>query len=178
MPIYTKTGDTGTTAIFGGRRLSKDAPQVHAYGDIDELDSFIGLAISHLSDKKDIALLTDIQHDLYHIMSILSGGKPKKEALTVINGRIRVFEKKIDTLTKSLPKLHNFILVQGVPVASQLHVCRAVCRRAERAVVGFLKEDVELNNTYRDLMIQYLNRLSDLLFVLARKHNKGKEILA
>ncbi len=176
MPIYTRTGDKGTTAVFGGRRVSKDDVQVHAYGALDELDACIALAGALVTDNNDASLLLDIQKDLYHIMNILAGGKLTKAQHTTIKDRITTFEKTIDTITKDLPELHSFILLQGDQCVGQLHVARAVTRRAERHLVTFLSENIDMVNTQRDLMLQYLNRLSDLLFTLARKYNKGKEI--
>lgn len=176
MPIYTRTGDKGSTSLFGGVRVSKDAPRVHAYGDLDELDSFIALAGAHVTDEVDQKLFLEIQRDLYYIMTMLSGGPVDAIHTENIKKRIDTFEQAIDTMAADLPALHHFILPQGDITVGMLHVCRAVCRRAERHIVTFLSQDIETENTKGNLMIQYLNRLSDLLFMLARKYNKGKEI--
>lgn len=167
MPIYTRTGDKGTTAVFGGVRVAKDAAQVEAYGNIDELDSFIALAGAAVSDAADKELLLEIQRDLYYIMAMLSGSPVDKTHVENVKNRIAIFERAIDDISAELPKLHSFVLLQGDNTVGILHVCRAVCRRAERRGVSFTKND---------LVLQYLNRLSDLLFTLARKYNKGKEV--
>lgn len=164
MPIYTKTGDKGETSLFGGKRINKSHPQVEAYGTVDELTSFIGLVSSKLKNKYDRLFLIEIQRDLWKIMAALSGAK---EDLSNLSKRVLIFEKRIDGLEKKLPKLRRFILPGGTELSSWFQVLRVVCRRAERNVVRLNKESV---------IIQYLNRLSDLFFVMARSYGKGKEI--
>lgn len=163
MKIYTKTGDDGTTSVFGGRRLSKSDPQVEAYGTIDELSSFIGLLIEKVSpaDKK---FITDIQNKLYSIMSLLSGTPLKN---TSLQEGVKTIEKRIDEIETKLPKLTQFILPQGGEISSLAHVARTISRRAEREAVK-IKAPSEV--------LQYLNRLSDFFFVLARFYSK-KEVL-
>ncbi len=161
MAIYTKTGDKGETGLFGGKRLSKSDPQVDAYGTIDELSSFIGMVISRLQSPDDRELLTCIQKDLYVIMSELSNAPVKTLSL---KKSITVFEKHIDKLERSLPKLNRFILPQGGELASWFHVLRTICRRAERKVVG--------RQSHKDV-VQYLNRLSDLFFMMARHYGQA-----
>lgn len=177
MPIYTRAGDKGITALFGGKHVSKDAPQVHAYGNIDELQSFLAFAAAHKLSPEDKKLFAQIQSDLYDIMVVLSGGELTGARVATLQKNIQAFEAYIDETTSTLPELHNFILPQGGATTSILHVCRVVCRRAERHVVGFFSHNIELENTKRDLVIQYLNRLSDVLFTCARKYNKGNEIV-
>lgn len=168
MPIYTRTGDKGTTSLYNGKRILKSDKQIDAYGTVDELTSLIGLVVVKIKNKNDKQFLTAIQRDLYKIMSVFSGSKMSLDNL--IN-KVSQFEDKIDELDKKLPKLNKFIIPGGTEVSSWLHVIRAVCRRAERLIVK-LEED-----SYTVVIIRYLNRLSDLFFVLARFYNRKKEIL-
>ena len=166
MLIYTKTGDDGTTAIYGGKRLLKSDLQVEAYGSIDELTSFIGLVVNKLINKKDKLFLISLQKDLYQIMAVLSGAKTDIQFL--FEKKVLSFENEIDKLEKKLPKLDKFILPGGTEISSWLHILRVICRRAERNVVRF-------NNDM--IIVKYLNRLSDLLFVMARNYGKNKEMV-
>lgn len=171
MPIYTKTGDKGTTALFGGKRISKADLQVEAYGSVDELTSYIGLVVSKLRTK-NYELLT-IQKDLYKIMGYLAGSKLE---LKYLEGRVKEFENRIDEIDKKLPKLAKFILPGGSELSSLFHILRVICRRSERSVIRFSEK---LTTDNRLLMtIKYLNRLSDFFFTLARFNNKGKEQFA
>ncbi len=172
MAIYTKTGDKGQTGLFGGKRVSKADPQVEAYGAIDEVTCFIGSAYESLDDDAIKALLTDIQLNLYKIMAYLSGAKLSVEDL---EKHIKVFEQEIDYLDKKLPKLTRFILPQGGEACSRLHIARAMIRSAERRVVSYLSGKNE--QTEADLAtVQYLNRLSDLFFMLARRFSNEEKI--
>lgn len=166
MPIYTKTGDRGTTALYGGKRVSKSDKQVEAYGTIDELSSFIGLTTAKLEDSGEKEFLVEIQRDLYGIMARLSGAKTD---LSKLEERIEFFEKTIDALDKDLPRLNKFIVPGGNEVSAMFHVLRVLTRRAERNVVGF---STDLNEA-----IKYLNRLSDLFFMKARFYGKDREII-
>lgn len=166
MPIYTKTGDDGTTALYGGKRLLKSDLQVEAYGSIDELTSFIGLVVNKLINRKDKFFLISLQKDLYQIMAVLSGASIDPKFL--FGEKVLTFENKIDELEKKLPKLNKFILPGGTEISSWFHILRVICRRAERNVVRFD------NNI---IIVKYLNRLSDLLFVMARTYGKDKEII-
>jgi cob(I)alamin adenosyltransferase len=167
MSIYTRTGDDGTTATYGGGgiRKSKSNPLFYAIGSVDELTSFIGLVIGKLNNKKDKLFLTGVQRNLYLIMASLSGDK---KDLDNLNGEVKIIEKKIDEMELNLPKLNKFILPQGTELSSWFHVLRSVCRRAERNVVKFK------NNL---VIVKYFNRLSDLFFVIARTYGKNKEII-
>jgi len=167
MSIYTKTGDGGKTSVFGGRRISKAEPQIFACGSLDELSSFIGLVISETEKEKK--LLSDVQLDLYKIMAHLSGAKIK---ISFLSQRIKIFEQFMDKTANELPKLNRFILPQGSKTANWFHVLRTICRRAERVVIGYR----DLGNVVNASVLVYLNRLSDLLFILARKYNQTKEI--
>lgn len=176
MSIYTKTGDRGKTSLFGGKRLSKACLQIEAYGSLDELTSIIGLLAAKESRKKVQSFLQHIQKDLYQIMSLLSGADLN---LTLISQRTIALEQEIDILEKRLPKLTRFILPGGTERSSLTHLARAICRRAERQVVTFFQEEktsgILLEN--KPITLQYLNRLSDFLFMFARRYARGKEIL-
>ncbi len=160
MPIYTRTGDTGKTSLFGGKRTSKSDPRVDLYGSVDELNSWVGLIRSKIKDQR----LKTIQSDLFTIGSTLAGWKGD---LTRLGPRIEEMEKWIDEMDKKLPELTNFILPAGSELGAQIHITRNVCRRVERLVVG---QKVD------PFIIKYLNRLSDLFFMLARFINKQKNV--
>ena len=174
MVIYTRTGDKGKTSLYGGKRVSKADLQVEAYGSIDELTSFLGLVNSFNSLTRNSKLLiTDIQRDLYQIMSSLSGSNV---TVKYLDQRVKEFEKQIDQMDKKLPKLTRFILPGGNEFSAWFHILRTICRRAERNVVRYSET---LTTNYQLLTtIKYLNRLSDLFFTLARFYNKGKDHLA
>lgn len=168
MRIYTRTGDEGQTGIIGGR-VDKDDVRVEAYGTIDELNSFIGLAESGLTEglcadmKAD---LLEIQHELFDCGSDLSRVAAGPEGYKLTADSVARLEQWIDRYDADTPELTRFILPGGSPSAAQLHICRTVCRRAERRVVTLAKE-CEINGEVR----KYLNRLSDLLFTMARTAN-------
>ncbi len=167
MPIYTRTGDKGQTSLFDGTRVLKSHVRVKAYGTIDELNSAIGVAISHCKKKAMIEIreeLKKIQNDLLDIGSALAF----PEALPVIglDTRIHTFEKLIDTLTESMPPLNNFIHPGGSTAGSFLHVARTITRRAERNIVLLMQTEA-----IDEQIVKYVNRLSDLLFTMARKIN-------
>jgi len=171
MKIYTRTGDAGATGLFGGGRVAKDDARVAAYGDVDELNSAIGVA--RATDPTDFAddLLASIQRDLFAIGGHLATPDPEKvrKALAraeLSEARVTVFERAIDDADSELPELRAFVLPAGTPKAAALHLARTVCRRAERSVVHLAAgADVP------PLFLVYLNRLSDLLFTLARLAN-------
>ncbi len=165
MPIYTKTGDRGQTSLYGGRRISKGETQVEAYGKIDELTSNMGLLIVKLYEQKEKLILTDIQKDLYEIMAVLSGAK---RDLRYLKKKVAIFEQYIDKIESTLPKLRHFILPGGTELSALFHIVRTLCRSAEREVVRYKPDSF--------LAIQYLNRLSDLFFDMARMYNKDNEI--
>ncbi len=176
--IYTRTGDTGKTGLFGGTRVNKDDLRVEAYGEVDELNSFLGLVRDHLpADTEDVAkLLLTIQHRLFTIGALLATA-PGKETpvIDLTDMDITQLETAIDTMEGVLAPLKNFILPGGHPVVSHTHVARCVCRRAERRVVH-----LHHHAPIPELVLRYLNRLSDYLFVLARYlgHQTGaKEII-
>ena len=170
--IYTKTGDTGKTALFGGRRVSKSDLRIDAYGTIDELNSFIGLVRDSVNSNQTKSLLKDIQDRLFTLGANLAMDPAKNlDPPDIHIPDIELLEKGIDQMEETLPPLKNFILPGGHVIVSYCHIARTVCRRAERLVVALhLVEEVE------PLVIQYLNRLSDFLFVLARKLGQELEI--
>jgi len=169
--LYTKTGDKGDTGLSTGLRVRKDCPQIHAIGDVDELNSVIGIVASYEMPKDMHKTLIYIQHQLFNV-----GAELNNADLKFMNKHIvKELEEKIDSYNQMLPALKNFILPGGGHASATCHLARTVCRRAERSVV-MLTEELDLNP---DLQI-YLNRLSDFLFVACRvlaKHSGAKETL-
>jgi cob(I)alamin adenosyltransferase len=175
MKIYTKTGDRGDTRLFDGTTVRKHNDRVEAYGDIDELNSFIGAAASFLKDGALVTMLAEVQKDLFSVGAQLADPGVKNQGRSkfqIPRERIEALEKAIDAFEVELPPLRQFILAGGGNGGALLHVARTVCRRAERRVVS-LSEKVEVNPN----VIEYLNRLSDFLFVIARivNHREGKQ---
>ncbi len=171
MKLYTKTGDGGDTGLFGGGRVPKDHPRVQAYGAVDELNAAIGLA--RALDPQEFAdlLLQGVQRDLFAVGGQLASPDPGKVAqalrkAVVGDERVVALEQAIDANESALPSLTGFILPGGTPKASALHLARTVCRRAERGVVT-----LSAQAPVPPVILAYLNRLSDLLFVLARRAN-------
>lgn len=170
MKIYTRTGDQGQTSLFGGARVAKNDARIEAYGTIDELNSFIGVARTTPIPAETDRTLDQIQHDLFEIGAHLaSPGTSRFPGVEVV--RIEDLERAIDTMERDLPPLKNFILPGGSSGAAQLHVARTVCRRAERLVVA-LGDDTDATRS----TIAYLNRLSDYLFVAARFANLRADV--
>ena len=172
LRIYTRTGDQGTTGLFGGGRVDKHHPRVEAYGDVDELNAALGLARSIEMMPRIDEVLVPVQRDLFAIGALLATPDREKmqqqlEKARIDEGRIAQLERAIDDGEAELEPLKSFIVPGGTPKAAALHVARTVCRRAERRVVA-LARDIEIPA----LAVQYLNRLSDLLFVLARVANR------
>jgi cob(I)alamin adenosyltransferase len=168
MPIYTKFGDKGSTSLIGSGTISKDHPRVEAYGDVDELNSVLGIAIAFSEMMQVTDTLKMIQKDLFIIGAELASKNPKK---TISPARIGELEKEIDGLESELPPLKHFILPGGSKTASLLHHARTVCRRAERKTVTLSSKE-KTNPT----MIIYLNRVGDLLFMLSRYVNYKKKV--
>ena len=178
--IYTKTGDKGETSLFGGARVPKSHIRVEAYGTVDELNSYIGLLKDLIETPQYKAVLKEIQDRLFTIGSILAT-EPSKQMKTpdLKNEDIQFLENEIDTMDVQLPPLKNFILPGGHSTVSFCNIARTVCRRAERLVINLVlleKEEGQLINPHNELgqalSIQYLNRLSDYLFILGRKIGK------
>lgn len=165
--IYTKTGDAGKTSLIGGTKVLKSDARIEAYGTVDELNSYIGLVSDYLTDEHSKIMLKEIQDRLFTIGSSLACD-PEKEPLMKIpdlkDSDIALLEKEIDTMNEILPPMKSFILSGGHVAISTTHVVRCVCRRAERYCVRMMEQEVFVE----PLVIKYLNRLSDYLFVLAR----------
>jgi cob(I)alamin adenosyltransferase len=166
MKIYTLTGDDGTTSLSGGRRVPKHSIRVEAYGSVDELIAWIGLLRDHKENIKRKELLINIQSQLMKCAAALAfdSKNPGSKMILPDSDCISVLEKEIDIMEETLPPLRNFILPGGNILISYCHIARCVCRRAERAVSVLNKTEES-----PEMVIKYLNRLSDFLFVLARK---------
>jgi len=163
MSIVTKTGDQGETSLFSGKRVSKSNAYIKACGEIDELNSFIGLVKTKNIDKKDKEQLLNIQKNLYQIMAFLSGDKLDEDNL---NKQLKAIEEIIYQKEKELPKINHFVVPGENPISAWFHILRTVCRRAERQVVA-----LEINSQQN--IVKYLNRLSDFFFILARQYEKN-----
>lgn len=165
MKIYTKTGDSGETSLIGGTRVSKDHLRIESYGTVDELNSWIGVIASGRREKNILEVLSGIQNNLFTIGSHLAADPVKSRMVLpeITLQDIEVLEKNMDEMDTSLPALTNFVLPGGHPYNAYTHVARCVCRRAERLVVALHHE-----SPVNELILKYLNRLSDYLFVLAR----------
>ena len=165
--IYTKTGDKGTTSLVGGSRVSKDDPRVEAYGTVDELNSHLGLLAEMVSQLgggyRDE--LKSVQRNLFTIQTLLATeDKVLYARLPQLHQEeVDMLERQIDTISDALPKINSFVIAGGNAMGAQCHVCRTVCRRAERCIVRLARE-TEVN----EVLMRYINRLSDYLFVLAR----------
>lgn len=170
--IYTKRGDAGETGLVGGQRVPKDARRIEAYGTVDELNAFVGIAAVSCAEDPRLAplgaILLRVQHELFNLGSILATQPqdvhPKQARITA--AEIVRLEKEIDAMNEDLAPLRSFVLPGGTRVNAELHVARTVCRRAERLLVGFAREESAPPEA-----IQYLNRLSDALFVWSRWAN-------
>ena len=175
MKIYTKTGDKGETSLLSGGRVSKSDQRIIAYGSVDELNSFVGYLAAYYIDEKHKDILFFIQNKLYHAGALLAvRGENKFNIPEIKEKDIEFIEEEIDRLTKVLPALKAFIIPGGDKIVSVCHICRTVCRRAEREVVVLHQtENIDIR------IINFLNRLSDYFFVLARKtaqENNTEEI--
>ena len=167
--VYTKTGDEGTTSLIGGVKVRKTNSRIEAYGTVDELSADLGLLASFMKDGPDKNLIYRIQRNLFTVCSYLATDKaktPLAPSYTLDPAEVAVLEKEIDTIVAGIPQQTAFILPGGSHEAAIAHVCRTVCRRAERRIF-FLAESTKLDPE----VLQYMNRLSDYLFVLARKLN-------
>ena len=167
--VYTKTGDKGETSIVGGIRVKKSCEPPEAYGTVDELSSQLGLLASLLPDGEDKSLIIRIQTNLFNVCTNLATDQsqtPLYDSAKMADGEIELLEQEVDRMMKLLPERQGFILPGGCQAAAQAHVCRTVCRRAERRIVS-LSEVAQISPE----TLQYVNRLSDYLFVLAKKIN-------
>lgn len=167
MKIYTKTGDAGETSLFGGRRVAKTSKRIEAYGTVDELNASLGVATAAASDEKIVALLDELQKDCFVVGADLATPLDDTHTIQRMGAEdVARLERHIDELDAELPALANFILPGGTACAAALHLARTICRRAERRVCE-LEQEGSINADTR----VYLNRLSDLLFVMARITN-------
>lgn len=167
--VYTKTGDKGTTALVGGTRVAKTHVRLEAYGTVDELNAQLGLLVTYLTDEKDRLVVLEIQNKLFAIGSHLATDQDKMElrAASVITAEhITALEREIDVADEALPPLRAFVIPGGSRGAAICHVCRTVCRRAERRILA-LAEEYKISPE----VLSYMNRLSDYLFVLSRRIN-------
>ena len=165
MKIYTRTGDKGTTALLGGKRLNKSELRIHAYGTIDELNSYLGLIRDHSEIEEKTETIIRIQNQLFVIGSHLATepGKSFDYIPDLQDAETKFLEDEIDDMNHLLPEMTNFVLPGGHKLVSFIHISRTVCRRSERLVI-----ELAQNEQVSELIIKYLNRLSDYLFVLAR----------
>lgn len=176
--IYTKTGDKGTTSLVGGSRVAKDSYRVEAYGTVDELNSHIGLLAEMLRPLQGgyYDELKAVQHNLFTLQTLLATEDENIYARLpqLEEEEVEMLERQIDLITDQLPQLHNFVIAGGNLAGAQCHVCRTVCRRAERRVVTLVRENIDSSASQEikqstEIVQRYLNRLSDYLFVLARR---------
>ncbi len=172
--IYTKTGDKGTTGLYGGARIPKYHIRIESYGTVDELNAHLGLLRDQIADNEDQKMIEIIQNRLFTIGSNLASD-PSKEMTTpdLTEEDIALLENGIDNIDAVVPPLKNFILPGGHMTVSQTHVCRCVCRRAERLVVALSENEPA---TVPPILVVYLNRLSDYLFMLGRKLSHDLEV--
>lgn len=172
MELYTRRGDDGTTQLFGGQRVNKDDLRVETNGCVDELNSSIGLARCACAHEQLTAILRDVQDRLFELGTDLATPEGQSTAMPRIGGpHVETAEDQIDAVCQPLPELENFVLPGGSDLAARLHLARSVCRRAERLAVKLARQ--ETINTHA---LIYLNRLSDLLFAMARRANQLEQI--
>lgn len=165
--IYTKTGDKGTTSLVGGKRVAKSHIRLNAYGTIDELNSFVGFLACEVKDEKDLSILSFIQHKLFTVGSYLATETEaiSPKAASIIEDKdITRIETQMDEIDSTLPPINQFILPGGNEAGSRAHICRTVCRRAERCIY-LVKEEYPVDEN----ILIFVNRLSDYFFLLARK---------
>lgn len=170
MKIYTKTGDNGTTCLIGGTRVSKASEQLEAYGNSDELNSFIGwLRALELGDAID-PILARIQNKLFNLGAYLAldAKTPPGPATSISEEEVRYLEEAIDAMEATLPKQFAFVIPGGSEAISRCHICRTVCRRLERSMIRLFESTTNDSSEAR-LALQYVNRLSDFLFILSKK---------
>lgn len=175
MKIYTKTGDRGQTSLVGGQRVSKCCERLESYGTVDELNSHIGVLITYCTDERDAAFLTDVQGKLFIVGGYLATDNTSREVRQgniVTPEMVAEVEHEIDRVQALLPPLRLFILPGGSRASAYAHVCRTVCRRAEREILRLIECGAEVD----DNVTAYVNRLSDYFFTLARKLNVDNNV--
>ena len=173
MKIYTRTGDSGETSLLGGKRVSKNSVRVDTYGEVDELNASIGVARAETTHPQIRKALIEIQRDLFSLGAQLADpkGEPSSDKVTLEKGNVEVLEKHIDRFESSLSKLDHFILPGGSKASALLHHARSICRRVERKLVTLADRELVPPSA-----IPYMNRLSDLLFVMARLENRHQKV--
>lgn len=164
--IYTRGGDAGETSLFGGTRVSKSAPRIAAYGAVDELNALLGLVRSQADDERLVELIARVQDELHTVCADLANEDLDADAPRIRPSDVEALERECDELDADLPELTQFVLPGGTPLAAWLHYARTVARRAERHVV-----DLGTQEPINADVVKYLNRLSDLLFLMARTAN-------
>jgi cob(I)alamin adenosyltransferase len=168
MKIYTKKGDKGETSLIGGDRVKKSHERLHAYGTVDELNSYVGLLRDHIEEENIQTELLEIQDRLFTLGSQLAATPDSKVNLPALNiSDIEALEKSIDSMNESLPEMRSFVLPGGHKTVSLCHVARTICRRAERWAIAIDQDEIS-----NDLIVAYLNRLSDYFFMLSRYMSK------
>jgi cob(I)alamin adenosyltransferase len=175
MKIYTKTGDNGTTSLIGGTKVLKSNERIEAYGTIDELNAYIGLCRDLISEESSRIMLKEIQDRLFTIGAALACDPDKETKMKIPDLKqadVDILEKEMDQMDEQLEPLQKFILPGGHPTVSHIHIARCVCRRTERLIVNLLIRDEDHDN----LIIQYMNRLSDYLFILGRYIAKKMDV--
>ena len=174
MKVYTKNGDTGTTQLIGGTRVSKSSLRLESYGTIDELNSFIGLIRDQEIDEKYKLQLIEIQDRLFTIGSSLASdpNKSKMKIPDLLESDIQFLEQSMDDMDKELPEMKFFVLPGGHQTVSYCHIARCVCRRAERVIISLHEHEF-----VSEIVFKYINRLSDYLFVISRKLSKDLNII-
>jgi cob(I)alamin adenosyltransferase len=173
MKIYTRTGDTGETSLLGGERVSKASLRVETYGEVDELNASLGVASAEVQHPQIQTALKEIQHDLFSLGARIAhpDGEPSSQKVELGIQDVEGLEKQIDRFESGLPKLDHFILPGGSKASALLHQARSICRRAERTLVTLAGKD-----KVPSISLAYLNRLSDLLFVMARLENQHQSV--
>ena len=172
--VYTKTGDKGTTSLIGGTRVKKSDIRIESYGTVDELNSFIGLLATYVDEKETADLLAEIQNVLFNVGCNLAMGESFKKEIkesVVADALIEHVENAIDRMQAAIPELKSFVIPGGSRSASTAHVCRTVCRRAERLIIA-LDETLEVDKN----LLAYINRLSDYFFILSRYLNNIEKV--
>ena len=173
--LYTRKGDEGTTGLGGGQRVPKDSLRVRAYGAVDELNAFIGVALAHGVSRRLAEMLLPIQNELFHLgadLSFVEEDKARRKIPQIEARHVERLEQRIDELNAVVGPLENFILPGGAVASANLHVARTVCRRAEREVIALAGAE-----PVGPFVVAYLNRLSDLLFAMARYENRQQGVL-
>jgi len=163
MKIYTKTGDNGQTSLYDGKRVKKDDIRVESYGTIDELNSMLGLARNFIEDNEIVEIIYDIQRELFNVAGELATENSEKFKEKVTEEQINYLEEIIDTYLEKIPQMDKFIIPGTNKASASLHVARTICRRAERRILTLKNEE-----QVRDILIKYVNRLSDTIYALSR----------